>query len=103
MPETIDRVGVRRLLIKQLQKRGFSEQTAAGADFTRAGRSIRGTDVNFSIGTLHGEVTLVVQRPGHSKQYVRITGERTYDLAVQRINDEINAANERGQTEGWLG
>lgn len=102
MTETIDRVGVRNLLVKQLGKRGFAEQTAAQADFSRGGRTVRGSDVEFGIGTSHGEVTLVTKRAGHVKQYLRITGERTYDLAVAKINHEIDAANDRGLIEGWL-
>lgn len=103
---TLDLSKTRTELIDYLATEGFALSTVAGADFTRGGKSPRGSDVEFSIGTVYGEVSIIAKAklPVGKRDwgYSRITNSDQIGLVLLLIRDQIELANLRGREEGWL-
>lgn len=103
---TLDLSKTRTELVEYLATEGFSLQTAAGADFSRDGNDPKGSDVEFSIGTVYGEVSILAKanlpEGKWDSGYTRITHSDQIGDVLLKIHMHIRLANERGRIEGWL-
>lgn len=92
---------IRSAVVELLDVHGFQLETAAGSDFTRDGKTRQKSDVEISIGTSYGEVTIRAKTKTHIETR-RITRKSQLDLVLTDVSGWIREANARGRVEGWL-